>query len=375
MLDSSWKKLGTAASLLPADRQNPKNSLVRNKGSSSAQFSFLLNPRDHLEISLDAMHSGLEAIVQDSLSHAFDQAPSNDQTLLRLTPHPDWTRSQKALFYLTLFFRYGFLFPIRLSFLLLSFAFLFGAVVVAVNKRLTDKEKTWVAIVYCRLFCCSMGMVGVYRNKHLRPKGSGSIETLANSLCPTYWVERKSATDRREFLSEIIKKAKYGGPVLLFPEGYCSNNTQVLQFRKAIFDDGIRIYPIAIRQNSRYGDSFWWDEQFHEYLLRVMCSWATYYDVTYLPSMVRLSHETNAEFAARVQATICDVIGVPAGEFDGSFWYSKTEQQRLLGLQRETCATALLTYHTDKERTESDDGYFSVSSAAAGQDDRPTQVN
>ncbi|EYC23892.1 hypothetical protein Y032_0014g2201 [Ancylostoma ceylanicum] len=350
----------------------------------------------------------------DSLSHAFDQAPSHDQTLLRLTPHPDWTRSQKALFYLTLFFRYGFLFPIRLSFLLLSFAFLFGAAVVAVNKRLTDKEKTWVSIVYCRLFCCSMGLVGVYRNKHMRPKGSGvavsnhlspndiqtlfadtpmgasygyvitgqkhtgiigSIETLANSLVPTYWVERKSATDRREFLSEIIKKAKFGGPVLLFPEGYCSNNTQVLQFRKAIFDDGIRIYPIAIRQKSRYGDSFWWDEQFHEYLLRVMCSWATYYDVTYLPSMVRLSHETNAEFAARVQATISDVIGVPAGEFDGSFWYSKSEQQRLLGLQREACATALLSYHTEKERTESDDGYFSVSSAATGQDDRPTQVN
>ncbi|EYC23889.1 hypothetical protein Y032_0014g2201 [Ancylostoma ceylanicum] len=57
------------------------------------------------------------------------------------------------------------------------------------------------------------------------------------------------------------------------------------------------------------------------------------------------------------------------------FYFSKSEQQRLLGLQREACATALLSYHTEKERTESDDGYFSVSSAATGQDDRPTQVN
>ncbi|EYC23899.1 hypothetical protein Y032_0014g2205 [Ancylostoma ceylanicum] len=45
-------------------KKSSKNCLVRNKGSSSAQFSFLQNPRDHLEISLDAMHSGLEAIVQ-----------------------------------------------------------------------------------------------------------------------------------------------------------------------------------------------------------------------------------------------------------------------------------------------------------------------
>ncbi|KHJ85141.1 hypothetical protein OESDEN_09453 [Oesophagostomum dentatum] len=73
------------------------------------------------------------------------------------------------------------------------------------------------------------------------------METLASDLCPTYWVERGNKNDRRDFLTEIIKKAKFGGPVLLFPEGYCSNNTQVLQFRKAIFDEGIRVYPVAIK--------------------------------------------------------------------------------------------------------------------------------
>lgn len=40
---------------------------------------------------------------------------------------------------------------------------------------------------------------------------------------------------------------QFGAPVLLFPEGYCANNTQVLQFRKAIFQDGVKIYPMAVK--------------------------------------------------------------------------------------------------------------------------------
>ena len=36
----------------------------------------------------------------------------------------------------------------------------------------------------------------------------GSMETLASDLCPTYWVERGNKNDRREFLTEVIKKAK-----------------------------------------------------------------------------------------------------------------------------------------------------------------------
>ncbi|PIO52557.1 hypothetical protein TELCIR_26135, partial [Teladorsagia circumcincta] len=111
---------------------------------------------------------------------------------------------------------------------------------------------------------------------------AGTLEGLTEKVCPTFWVERKSADGRKEFLAEIIKKAQFGGPVLLFPEGYCSNNTQVLQFRKAIFEDGIKIYPIAIKQDSRFGDAFWYENTFNWYLFRVMCSWATPVDVTYL---------------------------------------------------------------------------------------------
>nr|CDJ90753.1 Phospholipid glycerol acyltransferase domain containing protein [Haemonchus contortus] len=383
-------------------KKSVKNVLARTKASSSAEFTFLLSPRNHLEISVDAIQSGVEAIIQDDLSTAFYPSPTYSETLLRTSPLPHWTMAQKALFYFTMFFRYGFLFPTRLCLLLISFVFFAGSAFVAVNRKLSDKEKTWVGIIYCRLYCSAMGVVATYKNKRFRPKEAGvaisnhltpndvqllfagtplgsthgfvvtgqkhtgiigSLETLAEKVCPTFWVERKSANGRKEFLAELVRRAKFGGPVLLFPEGYCSNNTQVLQFRKAIFEEGIKIYPIAIKQDSRFGDSFWQEDGFNSYLLRVMSSWATPIDVTYLPPMKRLPRETNAEFAARAQAAISDVVGVRAGEFDGLLWYSKTEQRRLLELQKEMCATALVSHlHETIEKNDSDDGYWSVSS-------------
>ncbi|KHJ83253.1 hypothetical protein OESDEN_17050 [Oesophagostomum dentatum] len=87
-------------------KKKPENCLIRDKESSSSHFTYLTSPRDHLEMSLDCMQSGLEAIVQDSLSSAFDRAPSHSQSLLRWTPYPQWTKSQKALFYLTVAFRW-----------------------------------------------------------------------------------------------------------------------------------------------------------------------------------------------------------------------------------------------------------------------------
>uniref|UniRef100_A0A183F2Y3 PlsC domain-containing protein n=1 Tax=Heligmosomoides polygyrus TaxID=6339 RepID=A0A183F2Y3_HELPZ len=210
---------------------------------------------------------------------------------------------------------------------------------------------------------------------------------LAGKVAPTYWVERKNADGRKEFLAEIVKKSKFGAPVLLFPEGYCANNTQVLQFRKAIFQDGVKIYPMAVklkspysnnlcfeqappilvfRHDSRFGDAFWYENDFHSYVLRIMTSWATPYDVTYLAPMTRLPHETDTEFAARTQFAISDVVGVPASDFNGSMWYSKSEQRRVLEQQKAMCATALLSHLKDTaEKIDSEDGYFSLTTSAS----------
>ncbi|VDL74816.1 unnamed protein product [Nippostrongylus brasiliensis] len=334
--------------------------LTKTTANSTAQFPFLDSPRDHFEIALDAAQSGIEAIIQDDLSSAFDPAPSYTETLLRFSPLPHWSATQKAVFYATFLFRIGVLFPIRVCLLIISFAVLAGTAFLAVSKDISEKEKMYLKVVYARLYCCAMGNIVTFNNVHLRPKSSGvaisnhlspndvqvlfagtphgsshgfvltgqkhkgfigSLEALADKVSPTIWVERGCADGRRKFLDEIIKRAKLGIPVLLFPEGFCSNNTQVLQFRKAIFEDGVNICPIAIRQDSRFGDAFWSENRFWHYLLRVMTSWALPLDITYLAPLTRQPQETNMDFAARAQSVIAEVVGVPAGQFDGSLYY------------------------------------------------------
>lgn len=56
----------------------------------------------------------------------------------------------------------------------------------------------------------------------------------------TFWIPRFKLIIKNFFLFQ-------SHPVLLFPEGYCTNNTSILRFRKAIFKSGINIYPIALR--------------------------------------------------------------------------------------------------------------------------------
>lgn len=84
--------------------------------------------------------------------------------------------------------RVFFLLPTRILLLVTSFVFValagFQTAVRVISctsrsdemcrfQKLSDHEKTWVAIVYCRLFCGSMGLVANYRNPQNRPKKPG----------------------------------------------------------------------------------------------------------------------------------------------------------------------------------------------------------
>lgn len=77
-------------------------------------------------------------------------------------------------------------------------------------------------------------------------KESFIITNFLQKLCSTLWLERSIADSRLKFLRDVLTVAKNSHLVLMFPEGYCSNGTRVLQFRKAVFEKHIKIYPIAI---------------------------------------------------------------------------------------------------------------------------------
>ncbi|MFH4977442.1 hypothetical protein AB6A40_004151 [Gnathostoma spinigerum] len=332
-------------------RRCEKSALERHRNSSLSSFKFSTIPaRNVLEVCTDALKAAIEAIAQDEISVAFHPAPTCYTTLLQrpdqqpfLEPTYQITKLQLAFYYFTVVIRWGFLFPTRFCILISSVIFCGLAAIGSNFTSYTRQQQAYIARVYSRLWCAGLGYIVAYHDREYRPQTPGLavsnhlspndaqaitsdidpyeqnaytltgqrhsgilqfLQSLGTRLCPCIWFDRYDANDRIRFFNSIIRYAKHDGPVLLFPEGYCTNNTNILQFRKALFEDGVTVYPIAIRQNARYGDSYWSEDHFAMYLLRLMVSWAIVYDVYYLPMMKKKDDEPAELFAERVQNAI-----------------------------------------------------------------------
>ncbi|KAL7647953.1 UNVERIFIED_CONTAM: hypothetical protein RMT77_001569 [Armadillidium vulgare] len=159
------------------------------------------------------------------------------------------------------------------------------------------------------------------------------------------WFERSEARDRAHVTKRLKDHALNPDlpPVLIFPEGVCVNNTCVMQFKKGAFEVVDKIHPIAIKFDSRFGDAFWWQDQFFNYVLYMMTSWAIVCDVWYLPPMERREDESALNFAHRVKSAIAEKGGLMNVSWDGFLkaapikaeWKGKYQQafaQQLLGV-------------------------------------------
>uniref|UniRef100_A0A914LU01 Phospholipid/glycerol acyltransferase domain-containing protein n=1 Tax=Meloidogyne incognita TaxID=6306 RepID=A0A914LU01_MELIC len=286
----------------------------------------------------------------------------------------------RFLLFASFVFRFGALFPTRLALLICSFIFLFVCCIVNLFWPFSPLTRTYLAVIYCRMYTLGCGFIirfhgtdnrptrpGVICANHLSPNDVhvmfadiplnrdylylvtgqkhsgviGALEKLIDKMCPSLWLERSDPESRRQFSVDVLKAARKSGPVILFPEGYCTNNSQVLQFRKAVFQKDIIVYPVAIKQESRYGDSYWKENYFFMYLLRVLTSWAIVYNVHYLAPQKCRPLEPPIEFAARIQRIIASRVGVRAAPSDGGIWYKELERWKAKAEWQRRCATEL----------------------------------
>jgi 1-acyl-sn-glycerol-3-phosphate acyltransferase len=312
--------------------------------ASDMQFQFDINKENALsifDVVNDFASSGLQSIVQDDVSGLFSFSPAYVEYELTLPILRQLNNDIKLhIFYMLTFgFRAFFLFPLRLLLLSSSFGFAAFWCLIVYFFSLTKQRKTWIAVTYCRLFCAGTGVIAKYHNEDKIPKQPGIavsnhlspndiqiicanvnpnrdylytvtgqkhtgiiwvIESLVERINKSIWFDRGKANDRQLFIEQIMDEGRRAGPVLLFPEGYCTNNTHVLQFRKAVFTDDVTIYPIAIKQDARFGDSFWSEDLFYNYLIRLLTSWAAVYDIYYLDpqqkSLMKLPMNLQLEF-------------------------------------------------------------------------------
>ncbi|KAI1709805.1 acyltransferase domain-containing protein [Ditylenchus destructor] len=348
------------------------------------------------EVNIQLARVGVEAIIQDEVLDAFGQAPMHKieepvslrrrfaaavKNLCSNSQRKVSMLGSTLLLALFLFIRWFVLFPVRLALMLTSFVFLAVCCILACVIDFSGNTKTKIALIYCRLFNAGSGLIANYHNPENRPTRPGvavanhlspndiqiicadvnpkqnyiysvtgqkhqgiiwTIERLVERLCPSIWLERASADERRAFTKAVLHEARTSGPVLIFPEGYCTNNTKVLQFRRAVFEEDVNIHPIAVRQDARFGDSYWSEDQFFHYLLRVLTSWAIVYDVYYLPVQRRYRHEDATEFARRVQCLIAEAADCAPAGYDGGVFYKQHEKHKHLRTAQQRCAYQLL---------------------------------
>ncbi|KAI6239122.1 Phospholipid/glycerol acyltransferase domain-containing protein [Aphelenchoides fujianensis] len=302
--------------------------------------------------------SGVEAIIEDEVTSRFkaSQLPSwNLLTRSRTYAHVDWRIS--VVWFFGLLFRYGVLFPVRLTLFTVGILQLIVCSLViglVKNDKLRSDLNRLSMFVFMRTMGTAASAIIRFHDTHNRPKHgvavsnhSSPIDVMILSCDQNYamigqrhggilglmqsalercshhiFFERSEARDRnlvRQALQDHVKDPTKL-PVLIFPEGTCINNTAVLQFKKGSFEVSDVVHPIALVYDNRLGDAFWdsSEQGYFGYLLSIMSSWALIADVYYLPPMYRQEGEDAASFACRVKRSIAKRGGLVDLEWDGN---------------------------------------------------------
>lgn len=301
--------------------------------------------------------AGMRAVVSDCVTKSFTSAELRTWNMLSRTKHKRYLRLSPSL---TVFWaagvviRYLFLFPTRVLVLVLSLSNLVVCCIAVgllpeseFKRRLNARVVTW-----CFDFVAgSISVVARFHNPENRPahgiavanhtspidcmvlatdqcydmvgqKTGGILGVFMSALSKSsthIWFERTEASQRAEAARRLREHSHNRNlpPILIFPEGCCVNNTAIMQFKKGSFEMDCTIYPIAIRFDPRYGDAFWYQDTFLQYIFSMMTSWAIVVDVWYLPPMQRRHHESGVAFAQRVKALIAHRGGFVQLAWDG----------------------------------------------------------
>uniref|UniRef100_A0AC34QTF1 Phospholipid/glycerol acyltransferase domain-containing protein n=1 Tax=Panagrolaimus sp. JU765 TaxID=591449 RepID=A0AC34QTF1_9BILA len=327
----------------------------------------------------DLVQAGIEAIIQDDLLFTCEWAPTNHWNSsfqnFNKSAIVDFTL-QWTTFIFGCTIRYFLLFPIRVCCLTLAMLFISTAAIFSFFYKYNQPQIVYIGHVFSRLFCQSIGLIAYYENDKYRPKSPGIavanhisandiqmlfsdpniagytvtgqkhkgligwIESTCGRVGSTLWLERANANERRDFQKDIVDFArdKTKEPILLFPEGYCSNGAAVSLFRRSCFVENVDIYPIAVRQDPRLGDAFWKEDTFLPYMFRLMTSFAVIYHVRYLAPMKKKKSETAENFARRIQEKIAETNKTDALPFDMGVLKKKSEQKKLLDHSQFQCA-------------------------------------
>lgn len=345
--------------------------LIRRRSFETLKREFQLSDL------LDYVKAGVEAIIEDEVTHRFEAEELKSWNLLtRTNQYYEFISWRLTVIWMAGFFvRYFFLLPLRVMICFIGICWMLSSTGV-----LSFFPKCWLKNwlvnhayrIAFRILACSLTVILTSHNVQYRPRAGGvcvanhtspidvgilSTETtfaligqrhggflglLQRALArasPHIWFERSEVKDREAVARRLREHVSdpNNPPILIFPEGTCINNTSVMQFKKGSFEVGGVIYPVAIKYDPKFGDAFWNSSRYSmmQYLYMMMTSWAIVCDVWYLPPMYQQEGETAIDFANRVKGVIARQGGLVDLMWDGQLKRMKPKKEWKENQQKE----------------------------------------
>ncbi|XP_049788972.1 glycerol-3-phosphate acyltransferase 3 isoform X2 [Schistocerca nitens] len=344
--------------------------LIRRRSFETLKREFQLSDL------LDYVKAGVEAIIEDEVTHRFEAEELKSWNLLtRTNQYYEFISWRLTVIWMAGFFvRYFFLLPLRVMICFIGVMWLTACTAV-VGYVPEGPFKRWlnhrVSIMCFGVLSSALSSVITYHNPENRPKSGicvanhtspidvlvlacdncyaligqrhgGFLGLLQRALArasPHIWFERSEVKDREAVARRLREHVSdpNNPPILIFPEGTCINNTSVMQFKKGSFEVGGVIYPVAIKYDPKFGDAFWNSSRYSmmQYLYMMMTSWAIVCDVWYLPPMYQQEGETAIDFANRVKGVIARQGGLVDLMWDGQLKRMKPKKEWKENQQKE----------------------------------------
>ena len=131
------------------------------------------------------------------------------------------------------------------------------------------------------------------------------------------FVDRHADSETKEGYKDQIRAIahnKESPPVLIFPEGTCTNGRALITFKRGAFEPGVNILPVCLRYKCKLDPSSVGYNSGVPFLLRVMAQWSNHLSVQALP-VHRPSPEEREDpilFAHNVQTDMGKVLKIPS---------------------------------------------------------------
>ncbi|KAK0396964.1 hypothetical protein QR680_001925 [Steinernema hermaphroditum] len=285
--------------------------------------------------SMDFVKAGMEAIIEDEVTSRFEAeqlASWNMLTRNSIVFYQFVNWKLTALWVLGFLFRYICLLPLR--FCLFGIGLVFLVFSTAMIGLVPEGELKRSLNNRCMLIChriLSRSLSAVVYFHDQRNKASEGGICVANHTSPLDVTILSTDNvyaligQRQPGLLGLMQRAISRASAHIFFERSEVRDRALVTATQV----GTKIYPIAMKYDSRFGDAFWnsSEQGWFEYLMRMMTSWAIICNVWYLPAMEKLDGEDAVDFANRVKKTIAKRGGLVDLDWDGGLKRAKVPKK------------------------------------------------